>query len=418
VTDDPPGCFLSLTGVGMRYNLLCERCADTAGPGDPLLEVCEGCIERAEEWSSVRGWRGAPEVRLHDGHLEGTWETRECSVHPANDRCVAALPTGWLVLTPDGLAEIDGDGDVRRIGPVELPTEPANTWAGRVPGPALHASRDGRFAGVVRDYGRHGVVVDVGSGKPVVALDRGAYHPETTPFPIAFIGTGTATVVVAATDWNRLDVFDAATGRLLTGRETDWAKDAERPEHYLDYFHGGLSVSPSGARLLDDGWVWHPVGVPKVIDVHAWLSGDTFAAEHGDDLTYRDYAWDQPVAWLDERTVAIQRIGFDDEAMIDGVQIFDVVASKRIGIFAGPVGPTWAHDNRLYVNNGGGLEIWDPIEGARTGFLEGFRPTAQDPATGTLAEIAGGTLRTWRPAPTRPSDRPHGTSIPGRSSDC
>ena len=53
--------------------------------------------------------------------------------------------------------------------------------------------------------------------------------------------------------------------------------------------------------------------------MHAWLSGDTFAAEHGDHLAYRSYAWDQPTAWLDERTVAIQRIGYDDEATIDGV---------------------------------------------------------------------------------------------------
>jgi hypothetical protein len=40
--------------------------------------------------------------------------------------------------------------------------------------------------------------------------------------------------------------------------------------------------------------------------------------------------------------------------MIDGVQIFDVIADKRIGVFADPNGSICAHDNRLHVNNGSG----------------------------------------------------------------
>ena len=206
----------------MRYDLLCEECADATEPGDPPLVACVGCIDRAEEWSSVRGWRGTPEVRYRDAEPAGAWETHECDVQPVNDRCVTALPTGWLAFTPDGLAEIGGDGATRCIGPVELPTEPEENWAGRIRGPALHASRDGRFAAVVTDYGQHGVIVEVATGTPVMTLDRGAYHSETTPWPIAFVDHGPDTVVVAATDWNRLDAYDAATGRLRTERATAW----------------------------------------------------------------------------------------------------------------------------------------------------------------------------------------------------
>ena len=96
--------------------------------------------------------------------------------------------------------------------------------------------------------------------------------------------------------------------------------------------------------------------------------------------------------------------------------IFDVVAGKRIGMFAGPTGRMWSHDGQLYVSNGAGLEIWDPVGCVRTAFLDGFRPTVQDPVNGTLAEISGGTLRTWRPKHIQPSLHPERAAAPDRSS--
>lgn len=44
-------------------------------------------------------------------------------------------------------------------------------------------------------------------------------------------------------------------------------RDAPRPAHSLDYFHGSLSVSPDGAWVVDSGWVSAPIGV-----VRAWTS--------------------------------------------------------------------------------------------------------------------------------------------------
>lgn len=159
------------------------------------------------------------------------------------------------------------------------------------------------------DYGRYGLVVDLRSGSTVLALDRGEYQVETTPFPIAFLRVGQATVAVVATGWNRLDAFDPSTGQLLTERDTTWTQEQPRSEHVLDYFHGALRPSPGGSWLLDDGWVWSPVGVPVLIDVAAWLAGEVYATEHGRALSHRAYAWDQPATWIDDDTVAIQRIG-------------------------------------------------------------------------------------------------------------
>ncbi|REH54302.1 hypothetical protein BCF44_102534 [Kutzneria buriramensis] len=113
-------------------------------------------------------------------------------------------------------------------------------------------------------------------------------------------------------------------------------------------------------------------------------------------VTQRAYAWDQPVAWLDDDTLAVQRLGPDDELMIDGVALFRAPGYERIGMFAGPSGRMWTSMGRLHVVTEAGLEVWDPADGARKGVVEGFRPTAHNPVTGTFAELTGGQLRTWR----------------------
>ena len=60
---------------------------------------------------------------------------------------------------------------------------------------------------------------------------RGSYHPEQTPFPTAFVtGRDGDAVLVAATDWNRLDAFSPTTGALLTPREPTTYEQGETPD--------------------------------------------------------------------------------------------------------------------------------------------------------------------------------------------
>jgi hypothetical protein len=370
-TDDSRGCYRVLTGVATRYDLLCEPCADTEAP--ELLDACVGCFDRAEG-DAYLGWRGVPEIRRDDRDLGGTWTTLP-GFTPRNDRCLAPLPDGWLAWTAEGLVALGPEP--RYVAWVELLAELPSNWAGRVRGPALHTSPDGRFAAAVTDYGRHGAIVDLASGTVTLELDRGDYHPEQTAFPVAFLGTQ----VVAATDWNRLDVFDAATGRQLTERDPDG-------DQALDYFFGALVASPSGRWLLADGWVWAPMGVPMVLD------GRTL--DHSRRLAERAYAWGDPVAWLDDETVVQQRIGDDDEQMLDGVTLYDTVTGHRKGLFAGPNGRMWAHDGLLHVAAEDGFEIWDPVEGARIAFAEGFHPIAHN--SGAFAELRNDQLRIWTSA--------------------
>ena len=306
LVEEPPTFVGLLTGVGVDYDLACDVCADN--PARELLLVCEGCVARAADWDSITAWRGTPEIRIQDRLVIGRWSEFGCSFIPQNDWCVAPLPLGWAIVTRDLLILLDQAGEVAAEYSLSVTPEPPNEWTGHVRGLALHTSPDGLFAAVVTDYGQFGQVIDLETGARPLVLDRGSYHNETTPFPVCCVTVDGDAVVVAATAWNRLDTFLAATGRLLTSRETEWVRGQPRPEHYLDYFHGRLLASPGGRWILDDGWVWSPVGVPTVIDVAAWLSGQIHTAENGAALSYRAYAWDQPVAWLDDHTVAIRRV--------------------------------------------------------------------------------------------------------------
>ncbi|TQM84033.1 hypothetical protein FHX81_6471 [Saccharothrix saharensis] len=133
-------------------------------------------------------------------------------------------------------------------------------------------------------------------------------------------------------------------------------------------------------------------------DVAAWLHGDAHATEHGRTPAVRD-AWDLPMAWLDDRTAALQPIGGLDRPAVPGVEVHDVAEGRRVTAFAGPAGRMWGHAGLLYVAAAAGLEIWDPTAGARTGVVEGFAPHAHNPRTGRFAELADGGLRTWTPSP-------------------
>jgi len=108
-------------------------------------------------------------------------------------------------------------------------------------------------------------------------------EPETVPFSFGFASWQGRVVVIHRTAWNRLDVSDASTGQFLSERgPTGYQAGEQRPQHYLDYFHGALYLSPKGTRILDDGWVWHPVGIPAVWSVEQWLSGKVWESEDGE----------------------------------------------------------------------------------------------------------------------------------------
>ncbi|GGK66840.1 hypothetical protein Sme01_10260 [Sphaerisporangium melleum] len=394
-----------LTGRGMEFDLICRDCDEAERPA-ALVEVCEGCVDRLIDAEEMLGWRGQPEILERPEPLDVT--VSRWTPPPSLGEVIDLAPvhdagrSRWLALCADGkIAELDPDaGRVTVLATVEPPAEPDHKpWSDHPLRHRLHASACGRFAAVVNDYGRYGKVVDLARGVVTLHLDGGDYYASTVPFSLAFAVAGDRPVVVHRTRWNRLDVSDPATGEPLTAREHDETPENERPPHHLDYFHGRLLCSPAGRTLADDGWIWSPVGTLAVWSLGAWLDGNVWESEDGPSrhvLCHRDYYWDGPMCFVDDDLLAVGGIGDDEDAMLDGVRLFDTASGAEVTTFTGPADAFFSDGRRLYSAHSDGLHVWDPFTGHRTGTVPGFVPTCLHRGTGELAAITDNTLHRWR----------------------
>jgi len=397
-----------LTGRGIDSDLCCQACDRKvqAGEAIELVVACQGCVGRCsgDDWSNVVGWRGVPVIADRPEPLDATVSQTVLPVRVADIAPVTAeRGSVWLVLTGDGqVGRFDADQEAwEPLARCTVPDEPdRQPWAGHRLLRRLHCSADGRYAAVVNDFGRYGQVLDLASSQVTMTIDGGDYHNETVPLSIAFAVHDSRAVVIHRTAWNRLDISDPATGRLLTPREpTSYRHGEPRPEHYLDYFHGRLQLSPGGRCIADDGWVWHPDGMPVVWNVDEWLQHNVWESEDGPSrvrLCYRAYHWNSPMCWLDDERVVISGIGDDDEAMLAGVRVFHALTGTELICFPGPAGDLFADAARLYSAGPTGLEVWDPVTGHRTGAIAGFIPTHQHSSAGELVAIDGTVLRRWK----------------------
>lgn len=419
-----------LTGAGLEMELLCLRCADTRERGETVAvdAVCEECYEFAtSEVGDLRGTKGKPEIRerLEDVDLSLTETPLPRACRPVIDIAahVGEQRSVWFTLSTNGaIGRLEAESaEWTQSALSRVPPEPGHTpWNNRTLRPHLHVSRDGEFAAVVHDYGHFGQILDLRTGQPSLDLDGGDYHPETVPFSFAFTVVRGQTLAIHRTAWNRLDISDPGSGELLTERSpTSFTHREERPEHYLDYFHGGLHLSPDGLTVLDDGWVWHPVGIPTVWNVERWSLENVWESEDGPtkhDICARDSYWDQGIAWLDNETIALEGIGDDDYEMIEGVRVFDAreIAApqdgrwradlrwaKEIDVIPGPVGRLFSDAGSLFSSDEGGLSRWDLVDGARTAALPAFSPTHHHPVAHEFVQLLDDRLVRWTAPPAK-----------------
>ncbi len=400
VPEGPTEHLRMLTGVGIEYHLSCQAC-DEAGTVEYVL-ACEGCVQRIEdERYDCLGWRGEPGVKERAEPVDPNVTRTPLPPSVLDAAPVARHPDEWLLLTTHAVLRWHaGQARVLTQHPVSLPALPTEEpWNNRVPVYRLHASADGRFAAIVIDYGTRGLLLDLTTGQVALRLDRDDYHSDTTPYPCAFVASAHGPLLVHATRWNRLDVYDPTARRSRSQRsQPRYERDKPFPPHYLDYFHGALCPSPDGRWIADDGWVWHPVGIPTLWSVPAWLA-NPYESEDGPsrrELCLREYHWDTPMCWVGADRLAVSGLGDDGGWMLPGVRLFDPVSGRELAAFAGPAGPLHSDGHRLCSTGDDGLEIWDPDTGERTGRVPGFRPTRYHPATGELAALHGEHLERWR----------------------
>jgi len=355
-----------------------------------------------------------PKIKERHCAFDSNTTTTEFSIEndildiaPIND-CSSST---WLILdTAGALHRLNcEDATCDLVCSIPIVAEPDHEpWCDRALTHRLNVSNNGKFAAVVNDYGKAGVVMSLASGF-ILHLNGGGYYPETVPFSFSFVEHEGRTLMIHRTGWNRLDISNPANGDCLTERKFEpRGPERVRPAHYLDYFHGRLIISPDGTLAADDGWIWHPVGVPMTFSISAWLDGNPFESEDGPSrltLCSRAYWWDHAMCWIDSNRIAVEGLGADEEEMMDGVRIFDVSKvvqqsswqneAEEIASFPGPRRKFFSDGRRLFSADEHGLHIWDIDDGARIGLIAGFQPTHQHIGAGELVELRGNTLCRW-----------------------
>ncbi|MEO8152554.1 MAG: hypothetical protein ABI605_05745 [Rhizobacter sp.] len=333
---------------------------------------------------------------------------------PLLDACGVRAEYGHLlVLTADGeLCGIDlCTGAHAQLCTVDLPhitLDNGGNYFG-MPRHRLHTSTDGRYAAIVVDHGRGGIVVETQSGAVTMRLDGGDYHEDTVPFSACFLRHDGRDVFVHRTAWNRVDAANPATGKSLADRHiAPYEGGGERPAHYLDYFHGQLRPSPDGSLVFDDGWVWHPVSIPRVWSVTNWLRSNPWESEDGPsivDLAMRD-DWNKPACWTSERHIAQWGTAYWDEEEFEetgqgpGVRILDVTDSKpspgqcwRMEINAEKVFDLFSDGVRLYVAADTGTTVWNLASRMQVAELPGFTAHLLDQSRNTLLAFGPDTIQ-------------------------
>ncbi len=257
----------------------------------------------------------------------------------------------------------------------------------------LHVARDLRHVAVVERFGRKGRAFR--DGKVTMELDRGGYRNDLSVFPVAFLDQKGRSLLVHATDWNRLDVSAPSTGELLSGRETiPYQKGEPLDPRYLNYFYGALHISPDDRRIATDGWRWHPFGEVRSWSLDAWIS-NLWESENGPSvrsLTYRE-DWNQPLCWIDDGTIAVWGIGgYDEDEKSSGIWTFNSESlEKRLLLDPGfsphrPWPPKTGRQGWMVFDGGllfaidpsTGTTVWT-LAGERLHFEAGFAPRRYHP---------------------------------------
>ena len=413
--------YRRLTGIGVEVEFLCPACAvQREQRADvSLVAACQACLHYlTDEVGDCQGVHGRPGITERPTSFRTDLVETPLPIDRHEVLDIAPLHDApgaqWLLLDAAGmLSRLHADeGTWGLAGHIPVLAEPEQPpWNNHVLTPRLYVSHSGRFAAVVHDYGTRGVVVSLEDSRVTLQLHGGDYHHETVPFSFCFLEHDGRTLVVHRTDWNRLDISDAGSGELLTARgPTRYRSGEARPAHYLDYFHGRLVLSPDRTRVVDDGWVWHPVGIPTVWSIEAWLHGNPWEPEGGPSkraLCARDYYWDHAICWIGPGRIAVGGLGDDEREIVDGVRLFTPEAdapsgriwwrsAQEVGAFPGPRGDFFSDGRRLFSADESGLSVWDLDTGARIGAIAGFRPTRQHTGACELVEWQGRMLRRWK----------------------
>lgn len=229
----------------------------------------------------------------------------------AHDR----VPGSYFVFADGGLLVVGtGSTQAELVAEVTNIREVGNaTGDGRLVGKELEIRLyvHGPWLCVTERFGTNAALINTATGA-VRELSRADYHSDVSSYSIGFLDRDGRTLLVAQTQWNRLDIFDAETGTNLTEREV-FIRDSGRRDaqghkeydrrNYIDYFHSLLHVSPDSRHFLSNGWVWSPVDMVRAFSTDSFLTG--FEPTSIPVATTFGYNWDRPCTFIDGRTFVL-----------------------------------------------------------------------------------------------------------------
>ena len=159
---------------------------------------------------------------------------------------------------------------------------------------------------VTERFGVNGALYSLDTGN-VLELQRKDYHCDVSSYSIGFLELDGRVLLICQTEWNRLDIIDAATGENLTQREVSCRNTGRKNEHgnpvyeyknYLDYFHSKLHVSPDGKHFLSNGWLWGPQDHIYLFDTDRFF--EEFESCNILTSSWSGYNWDRPCTFIDD----------------------------------------------------------------------------------------------------------------------
>lgn len=358
------------TGNGTEYYLVCEECSKKPeNLVDNLREVlCDTFSEYDNYLFTCNGIKGYPQIKsrktqLRFEHVNVRLNLRideKVLDYKPLDNCqnceVIALTESFRLIKID----------LKNYVHIELCRISSNTQIDITEELSLKLSKQGDLSAIVNTKGQHGVVIDNNSGRVLMQLDRGDYCNDASIFPVEFIEWKGQTLIIHGTEWNKLNISDPITGEMLTKRELAQApKIAEGKftcDHYLDYFHASILASENYEWVVDNGWVWHPVGEVVTWSIKRWLEDNIWESEDGQSrkvLCYRNYYWEGVICWIDANRVAVYGFGDDDNLILPAVRVFDVISGKELFWFVGP--DNWLIFDAYLFSSASktGMKVWD-----------------------------------------------------------
>jgi hypothetical protein len=372
ITDNEEGdvsFFRYFTGKGTEYYLICSECFnDIRNLNNNLREIpFEVFLKYDNYMFTCIGHQGQPQIKVRDTSLRFEHSVvklkSEIGEHILDLQPVNSYSNCRLIALTESLRLILIDLDTYDFSEVCHISSDLNIDFSKEIFIKLSNKLD--VCAIANKKGQFGSVISLNTGNILMKLDRGNYHSGVSIFPVAFFERKDKTLIIHGTDWNRLDISDPFTGEVLTNRESPKYQEIDgqliRP-HYLDYFHGEISISEDNQWIVDNGWVWHPVGQIFAWSINKWLDENVWESEDGQskkELCNRIYYWEGKTCWIDNSRIAVYGFGDDDDWIIPAVRIFDVSTGQELMWFTGPDNNMVFDEYLFSLDLNNGVKVWD-----------------------------------------------------------